>query len=144
MRRKMREDEVTRIVQSIDGTTSDLFSIDSVDGAPDGRAFRKRVKEDVRITRAKSRLRMAAWRKKNAEARRASTDQIVRAMLLALVTSQQSDLQQSDRNLIGKVLVDLDRRGFDLHAAKASLRRLRDEIVPPADRAGETSTDFVF
>jgi hypothetical protein len=144
MRRKMREDEVNRIVQSIDETTRDLFSMSNIDGPPDGRAFRKRVREDVRITRAKSRLRMSAWRKANAEAKRATTDQIVRSMLKALVTSKPSELQPSDRTLIGRVLVDLTARGFDLHAAKASLRKLRDDIVPPVDRAGESADNSIF
>lgn len=144
MRRKMKDEEVNRIVGQIDSTRRDLFSMSNVDDAPKARAFRKREKEDPRITRAKSRLRMAAWRKRNAESRRATTDQVVRSMLLALVTSQQSDLQPSDRNLIGRVLVDLDRRGFDLHAAKSSLRKLRNDIVPPADRAGESADNSMF
>jgi hypothetical protein len=144
MRRQMKEEEVNRIVRAIDATRADLFSMSNVDDAPIGKAFRKRVKEDVQITRAKSRLRMAAWRKKNAEERRPTGEQIMKSMLAALLTSTQADLQRSDRTLIGKALKDLAGRGFDLHATKAYLRRMRGQMVPPADRAGESSADHIF
>lgn len=144
MRRKMSEAEVDRIVSSIDGTARDLFSMSNVDDRPNGRAFRKREKEDIRITRAKSRLRMAAWRKANAEARRPTGDQIMKALLKALLTSSHADLQPSDRTLIGRTLVELNARGFDLKEAKAYLRRMRDQVVPPADRAGESADNYVF
>jgi ATP-dependent exoDNAse (exonuclease V) alpha subunit len=141
MRRQMKDDEVNRIVQSIDATRVDLFSMDHVP-APEGRAFRKRAKEDIRITRAKSRLRMAAWRKANAESKRATGDQIGKAMLQALATSKLGDLVRSDYNLVGRAFADLQRRGFDIGEAKEYLRRLRDETVPPVDRAGESAGNF--
>ena len=144
MRRKMREDEVNRIVSAIDSTRHDLFSISNVDDAPKARAFRNREKEDPRITRAKSRLRMAAWRKKNAEMKRPTGHELCMAMLKAVATSKPGELTKSDYNLVGRAFADLQRRGFDIREAKEYLRRMRDQMVPPADRAGEPSADTMF
>jgi hypothetical protein len=135
MLRQRTEDEVNRIVRQIDGTRRDLFSMDDVE-APDGRAFPKRQRQDPRIVRAKTRLRTAAWRKRNAEDRRATADQVARAVLKALVTSSEVDLAPSDRSLVGRVLVDLSARGFDLKHAVASLKRMRVDMLGHVGNGG--------
>jgi hypothetical protein len=56
---------------------------------------------------------------------------------MALVTTRQSELTEADRGIVGRALVDLVARGFDLHEAKAMLRRLRNRLFDEADRAGE-------
>jgi hypothetical protein len=42
-----------------------------------------------------------------------------------------------DWRLVGRALADLQSRAFDLAEVKASLRRLRNRMVDPADRNGE-------
>jgi hypothetical protein len=59
------------------------------------------------------------------------------AMIKALVTSRFVELTEQDRGLVGQMLVDLRNRGFDLEESKKMLRKLRNRMVDPADRAGE-------
>lgn len=139
MQRQQSEAEVNRIVGQIDAMRRDLFDMEHVD-KPDGRAFRERGRQDIRITRAKTRLRTAAWRKRMAENRTATADQVSRAILAALVTSSTEDLMQSDRNLVNRALAGLQARGFDVSSTAKSLRRMRNELMNPADREDETST----
>ena len=136
MQRQMTDSEVDRIVRESDETRRDLFSMDYVD-RPDGRAFRERGRQDIRITRAKTRLRTAAYRKRLAENRTATAEQVSRAILAALVTSSTEDLVRSDRNLLARALTDLQARGFDVSATVKALRRMRRELMDPADREGE-------
>lgn len=138
MQRQQSEAEVLRIVGQIDETRRNLFEIDR-DDAPDGRAFRDRGRQDIRIKRAKTRLRTAAYRKRLAERRIATPDQVAMAILKSLVTSSVEDLLQGDRNLLARTLMDLQARGFDVSATTKALRRLRNELMDPADREGEAT-----
>lgn len=134
MYRQMSESEVNRIVGQIDATRADLFSMDHVD-RPQAKAFTGRVKQDPRITRAKTRARTAAWRKRNAELKRATSQELCMAMWKALATSTRKDLTHTDMNLVGRAFADLQLRGFDIREAKSYLHRLRDSVVDPADRS---------
>jgi hypothetical protein len=106
---------------------------------PDGRFIRDRGRRPPEIVRAQGRIRTAAYR--NALDRRCAptTQQIAMAMVTALVTSRTDELTVADKGILGKALVDLHARGFDLKEAKAMLRRLRNRLVDEADRAGEPS-----
>jgi hypothetical protein len=59
------------------------------------------------------------------------------AIVHAMVTSKLSLLTNDDRGILHAALLDLHARGFSLNEAKATLRRLRNKLVEPADRAGE-------
>jgi hypothetical protein len=89
------------------------------------------------VAKAQGRIRTAAWR--NALDRRAcpTTNQIAMALVKALVTSRPEEITAADRGIVGKALVDLFARGFDLKEARAMLRRLRNRLVDPKDREGE-------
>jgi hypothetical protein len=104
---------------------------------PDGRFIKDRGRRPTEVIRAQGRIRTAAWR--NALDRRCAptTAQIGMALVMSLVTTRQSELTEADRGIVGRALVDLVARGFDLHEAKAMLRRLRNRLVDEADRAGE-------
>jgi hypothetical protein len=104
---------------------------------PDATFIKNRGRRPPEIVRAQGRIRTASYR--NALDRRCAptTQQIAMALVTALVTTRQSELTEADRGIVGRALVDLVARGFDLHEAKAMLRRLRNRLVDEADRAGE-------
>lgn len=59
------------------------------------------------------------------------------ALVRALITSKLRELTWTDRDLVGRMLVDLQARGFSIEEAKKVLRRMRTRYVDPGDRAGE-------
>jgi hypothetical protein len=60
------------------------------------------------------------------------------AMVVALVTAESKKVMTGeDWDLVGRALADLQSRGYDLAEVKATLRKLRNRMVDPADRAGE-------
>lgn len=120
----MLNDSVADDVATLDELTKNLFSVNPGDG-PDGRAFKPRGRQPIELTRAKTRLRTAAWRKRNAERRRATGVQLGMAMLKALATARTGEIGADDFNLVGRALADLRDRGFDVVAAAESLKRLR-------------------
>jgi hypothetical protein len=59
------------------------------------------------------------------------------ALVYSLITSRLSELTWTDKDILARALQDLQARGYDLHEAKATLRRLRNRMVDPGDRQGE-------
>lgn len=125
---QMSEQDVVRIVGQIDATRRDLFSMDHVD-KPQSKAFPARTRQDKRITRAKTRARTAAWRKRNAVLKRATSQELSMAVLRALATANPGELSRADLSIVGRAFADLQRRGFDIGEAKESLRRIRESVV---------------
>jgi hypothetical protein len=90
-----RADDVGRIVRQIGETCrSEHFRND--DG-PDGRAVRRRRSSlHPDVVRAQARVRVAAWRNRQDADRIPTTAQIGMALVVALVTSKQSDLTDAE------------------------------------------------
>ena len=104
---------------------------------PDARFVKNRGRRPVEVIKAQGRIRTAAYRN-NLDRRCApTTQQIGMALVMALVTSSLDEITVADRGLLGKALVDLNARVFDLKEARAMLLRLRNRLVDPADREGE-------
>jgi hypothetical protein len=135
MKKMLRPTDVDRIVAQIDEThRAEHFRNPD---RPDGMFVRSRGRQDPAIGRAKTRIRTAHYRNRLDQRRSASTYTIGMAMLVALVTADSESMSRSDWNLVGRALADLQSRGFDLSEVKASMRKLRNRMVDPADRAGE-------
>lgn len=100
---------------------------------PDSKFVKPRRLQDPAIGRAKARLRTAAYRNRLDQRAAPSTYQIAMALVVALVTSRLDELTESDRGLVGRMLVNLQNSGFSVAESKAMLRRLRNRIVDPAD-----------
>jgi hypothetical protein len=132
------DEEVARIVSRIDETRASEHWRNP--DRPDGRVVKTRRKQDPAISRAKARLRTAAYRNRLDQRSAPSTQQIGMSMVVALVTSQMDQLTEADRGLVARMLADLQNRGFSVSESQAMLRRLRDRIVDPADR-GDRSTE---
>lgn len=136
MKSSSRSIEVDRIVSQIDETrVSEHFR--SPD-RPDSRFVKPRRRQDPAIRRAKTRLRTANYRNRLDERRAAPTSIIGMALVMALVTTKRSLLTDSDRDLIGRALVDLQARGFDIREVQDALRRLRRRVV---DQPEDTDSD---
>jgi hypothetical protein len=104
---------------------------------PDAVFVKNRGRRPSEVVRAQGRIRTAAWRNSLDRRNCPTTSQIGMALIMSLVTTRQSELTEADRGIVGRALVDLVARGFDLKEAQAMLRRLRNRLVDPADRAGE-------
>jgi hypothetical protein len=137
--RNLGPEDVDRVVARLDETRRTEFFRDN-DMRPDSRFVRGRGRQDPAITRAKARVRTAHYRNRLDQRRAPSTQQIAMSMVVALVTARLDQLTEADRGLVGRMLTDLQSRGFSVVESKAMLRRLRDRIVDPEDR-GCGSTD---
>jgi hypothetical protein len=104
---------------------------------PDGQFIKDRGRRSVEVVRAQGRIRTASYRNSLDRRGAPTSSQIGMALVMALVTSSEKDLIEADRGLLGKALVDLHARGFDLKEARSMLRRPRNRLVDPADREGE-------
>jgi hypothetical protein len=111
---------------------------------PDSKFVKPRRLQDPAIVRAKARLRTAAYRNRLDARAAPSTYQIAMALVVALVTSRLDELTESDRGLVGRMLVNLQNSGFSVVESKAMLRRLRNRIVDPADRECGSDSSPVF
>ena len=133
----MKAAEVDRIVAAIDETRRTENFRDH-DGRPDTRTFRLRsTGVPPEIVRAQARCRTAAWRIRNDARRAPDTHTIGMAMLHALVTSRLSEMTHMDRDLVSRMLTDLQARGFSITETRNVLRRMRNRYVDPGDREGE-------
>ena len=134
-RQMSKADDVNRIVRQIDETRqTEHFRNDD---RPAGRAVRRRrTAQHPDVIRAQARLRVAAWRNRQDAAGAPTTAQIGQAMCVALVTSSLAELTFEDHGLVGRMLDDLQARGFSRDETLAVLARLRDRIVDPADSTG--------
>jgi hypothetical protein len=128
--------DVDKVVSALDETRKMEFFRDN-DTRPDSRFVRDRGRQDPAITRAKARIRTAHYRNRLDRDRIPSTATIGMALVAALVTSRMIELTDDDRSLVGRMIVDLRNRGFDVVASKNMLRRLRNRMVDPAGREGE-------
>jgi hypothetical protein len=128
--------EIDRVVAALDETRHSEFFRNP--DRPDGRFVReRRGRQHPDVLRAQARIRTAHWRNKMDRKRAPTTQQICMSLLVALVTSNLNELTERDHGLVGKMLLDLQSRGFSIVEAKATLRRLRNRMVDPDDRAGE-------
>ncbi len=128
--------ETDRIAAAIDETRKTEHWRDH-DCRPEARAFRSRGRVPPEIVRAQTRLRTAHWRNQQDRRRAPDAREIGMSMLHALITSRLSEITRSDKDLIARMLVDLDARGYSVVEAKATLRRMRNRYVDPGDRQGE-------
>jgi hypothetical protein len=135
MQMRQSEREVNRIVAAIDETraTEHFRNPDR----PNGRAFRERQRQDPAITRAKTRLRTQHYRNRLDAKRVPTTYQLGAALVMALATADGRFMSQADYHVVGRALADLQARGFDIAEVKESLRRMRNQMMDPADRSGE-------
>jgi hypothetical protein len=128
--------ETDRIAAAIDETRQTEHWRDH-ECRPEARAFRSRGRVAPEIVRSQTRLRTAAWRNQMDRRRAPDSREIGMALVHALITSKLSEITRSDRDLIARMLVDLDARGYSVQEAKATLRRMRNRLVDPGDREGE-------
>lgn len=128
-----KSEDVDRIVSQIDEThmAEHFRSLDR----PDTRFVKPRRRQDPAIRRAKGRLRTAEYRNRLDQRAAPSTTQIAMSLVVALVTSRLDELIETDRGLVARMLVDLQRRGFSVAESKNMLRCLRNRILDP-DRCG--------
>jgi hypothetical protein len=99
-----------------------------------------RKRQDLRIVRAKTRARTAAWRNNLDRMRRPEIRDAGMALVTALVTSQNLlDMTKPEIRFVTVALADLESRGFDRAQTLKVLRRLRNRLVEPGDRQGEES-----
>jgi hypothetical protein len=59
------------------------------------------------------------------------------ALVYSLITSRLSEMTWTDRDLLGRALMDLHARGYSVVEARETLRRLRNRYVDLADCEGE-------
>ncbi|MGY3356279.1 hypothetical protein ACVWZK_002942 [Bradyrhizobium sp. GM0.4] len=138
----MRREDADRVVAEIDETRRAEHWRDP--DRPDPRVFApRRVRVPPEIVKAQTRLRTAAWRNRMDRRRAPTGREVGMALVAALITSSMSEIMESsDRGILAKALVDLDRRGFSVTEAKATLRRLRDRHVEHDDRKGDGGLPF--
>jgi hypothetical protein len=135
-------DDADRIVSQIDETRRAEHWRNP--DRPNGRAVKVSRRQDPAVVRAKTRVRTAAYRNRLDARAAPSTYQIAMALVVALVTSRLDELTESDRGLVGRMLVNLQNSGFSVVESKAMLRRLRNRIVDPADRECGSDSSPVF
>lgn len=140
MKNSAKTCEVDRIVAMIDETrASEHFR--SPD-RPDSKFVKPRRRQDPAIRRAKTRLRTANYRNRLDKRCAPSTAVIGMALVMALVTSKRSSLTDSDRDLVGRALSDLQERGFDIMEVLDTLQRLRRRVTT-VDRIDEDGDNQV-
>lgn len=135
--------ETDRIVGSIDATRKTEHWRDH-DGRPDAKAFKSRGRVAPEVVRAQTRLRTAHWRTVMDRKRSPDSREIGMSLVYALITAKLSEITRSDRDLIARMLVDLQARGYDVVEARSTLRRLRNRYVAPGDRDGDAEGDAPF
>ena len=138
LRRRLTQDDVDRIAE-MDVAKGTYFQRDPL--RPDN-AFAKRKKRSVpiEVKRAQGRMRTARWRSSLDKKRAPTVADVGMALAAAIATTNWSDkLTPADFILLSRALHDMDERGFDVKEAAQTLRRLRNRLVDPADRAGEES-----
>jgi hypothetical protein len=130
-----QHNEIDRIVAELDETklAEHFRSADR----PNGRFVRASRRRDPAIVRAQGRIRTAHWRNRLDQRKAATTYQIAMSLVMSLVTADIRNLNRDELNLVGVAFADLQSRGFDLAEVRASLRRLRNQMVDTVDREGE-------
>jgi hypothetical protein len=104
---------------------------------PDPKFVRpRRIVRTIDVIRAKGRARTAAWRAENDKTKRATLEQIGKSLCVALVTSNLDELTDRERSLVGRMLIDLQERGFNIIESRNTLKRLQKRLLGPVDSRG--------
>jgi hypothetical protein len=134
----LRPSDVDNTVNEIDKMREAAFFRDP--DRPSTTFVPVRQRQDPRIRRAKARARTAAWRNNCDRAGRPEARDVGMALVTALVTSPDLlSMTEPEVRFVTAALADLEARGFDRAQTLKVLRRLRNRLVDPDDRAGEES-----
>jgi hypothetical protein len=127
--KQTRADETARVVAALDETRMTEYFRNP--DRPDGSIMRpRRQRQPPEVIKAKSRIRVAHWRNEQDRKHAPTTQQIGSAMVVALAsTANLDELTCDDPGLVGKMLVDLQRRGFDILETRDTLKRLRSRLL---------------
>ncbi|MCA6098167.1 hypothetical protein [Bradyrhizobium australafricanum] len=131
----MKPEGIDRVVEQIDRTRREEHF--RIPDRPDAQVFKPKKmgrRVPVEIVRAQTRLRSAAWRNRMDSRAAPDAREIGMALVHALITSRLSELTWTDRDLLGRALMDLHARGYSVVEAKQTLRRMRNRCVDPGDR----------
>ncbi|MCU1349577.1 MAG: hypothetical protein JWO56_2607 [Acidobacteria bacterium] len=127
-------DDVDRAVAELDETrrTEYFRSPDR----PNSSFFPRRSRRDPEIVRAQARLRTQHWRMRMDQRQAPTAAQIGGALVHALINTpgRLADLTAGERDLIGRMLVDLRDRGFSVVEALRTLKRLQERQLEAAER----------
>ncbi|MBN8974124.1 MAG: hypothetical protein J0H51_19200 [Rhizobiales bacterium] len=127
---------VASAVAEIDEVRSSIFGRNP--DRPDGRFVRSPVGGGRDVAKARQRLRTAAWRRDNDAKGRPTSDQIGRALLMAVVTSPDfADLVEGELTVVRRALNSMQSNGFDLAQTQDVMRRLRRRHSNAVDRDAE-------
>jgi hypothetical protein len=128
--------DVDKAVAELDDMRTSVFFRDP--DRADGRFVRDGRRRSVDVIRAQGRLRTARWRGELDRRKAATLEQIGKALCVALATTDRLEgLTDAEGSLLGRMIVDLKERGFDVVESMKTLRKLRNRLVDPADRQGE-------
>lgn len=127
--------ETERKAAEIDGVRRTMFWRDP--DRPDARVLKRRDRVPPEVRRAQGRLRTAHWRSQMDRDKRPTSAQIGMSLVAALVTARPEEITETDRGIVGRMLVDLQARGYSVEQAKRTLRKMRTRYVDAGDREGE-------
>lgn len=121
-------------VAEIDEVRTTVFSRNP--DRPSGRFVRARVTGDNRdVARARQRLRTAAWRAENDKRARPTSDQIGRALLMAVVTSPDfASLIDNELTVVRRALNAMSENGFSISEVQDVMRKIRRRHASLVDR----------
>ena len=125
---KQARTEVDRVVAALDETRKAEYFRNP--DRPDASIMRpRRQRQPPEVVKAKSRIRVAAWRVEQDRRCAPTTAQIGAALVAALATTESLDtLTSGEPGIVGRMLVDLQTRGFDLSETLTTLKRLRKRL----------------
>lgn len=124
--------QVASAVAEIDEVRHSMFSRNP--DRPSGRFVRVAVTGGRDVAKARQRLRTAAWRRDNDARGRPTSDQIGRALLMAVVTSEDfGSLIDNELTVVRRALNDMQTNGFDLAEVQDVMRKIRRRHVDAVD-----------
>ncbi|MGY8710471.1 hypothetical protein RAD16_32450 [Bradyrhizobium sp. 18BD] len=143
LRRRLTQDDIDRIA-AMDSACVIYFQRDP--DRPDNRFCKARNRMPIELRRAQQRMRTARWRADMDRRKAPTIDEIGRALVEALVTSDSERLLNrtgAEFDLVKRTLVTLQEHGYSVEETLKSLRRRRNRLVHSSDRRGEDtqSTD---
>ncbi|WP_340672293.1 hypothetical protein [Bradyrhizobium ottawaense] len=144
LRRRLTQDDVA-MISTIDEVTKSYFGRDP--DRPDNSFFKARGRMPVELRRAKQRMRTARWRADMDRRKSPTIDEVGRALVEALVTSDRERLMHrsgADFDLVKRALVSMRDRGYSVEETLETLRRRRNRLVHPGDRRNEDSELMLF
>ncbi|MCS3893453.1 hypothetical protein M2171_002586 [Bradyrhizobium japonicum USDA 38] len=137
IRRRLTQDDVA-MISKIDDVTKTYFGRDPE--RPDNRFCKARGRMPLEVRRAQQRMRTARWRADMDRRKAPTIDEVGRALVEALVTSDRDRLMDrtgAEFDLVKRTLLSLRDRGYSIDETKETLRRRRDRLVHPGDRRDE-------